>query len=282
MSLGGDVLLQAFLPLKAECKQLVFKAEFRELSFELKCYFQYLKTSALCDFLELDEQKCFSFLLIREQTWQISAQSCCFMEICWKSRQETFRNASFFSSTTFWSTAKGSPGERKQESVQTQYYFWMSRGVLERSLLELMFGFFPNIWMHLHEGWLCSSVVALTSADVFPLTVTAVSSLLQGFLERSQPKGPSPSTGRSMCSEVGSTRRWWRWKTWRMGQVCVCSVCVLSQNFFLWGFSDLICLCEAEQVRRRSAVAAVGGLWIRYLFTVLGGVSCLHVVSKRM
>lgn len=65
----------------------------------------------------MDKNAFFSFPPTREQTWQTSAQSCCFTEICWKSRQETFRNGSFSSLTTFWFTAKGSPGEKSAVSA---------------------------------------------------------------------------------------------------------------------------------------------------------------------
>lgn len=54
-----------------------------------------------------------------------------------------------------------------------------------------------------------------------PPRVTTVSSHFLGFLERSPPRGPSLSTGPSMCSEAESTLRWWRWKMWKMEQVCV-------------------------------------------------------------
>lgn len=46
-----------------------------------------------------------------------------------------------------------------------------------------------------------------------------VSTPFLGFLEKSPPRGPSRSTGPSMCSEAGSTPRWWRWKMWKMEQV---------------------------------------------------------------
>lgn len=52
---------------------------------------------------------CFFF---REPTWQISAQSCCFMEISLKSQQAISRNASFSCLTTFWFTVRGNPGEK--------------------------------------------------------------------------------------------------------------------------------------------------------------------------
>lgn len=52
---------------------------------------------------------CFFF---REPTWQIFAQSCCFMEISLKSQQAISRNVSSSCSTTFWFTVRESPGKK--------------------------------------------------------------------------------------------------------------------------------------------------------------------------
>ena len=68
----------------------------------------------------------------------------------------------------------------------------------------------------------------------FPcLSVTTVLSHLLGFLARSRPRGPSLSTGPSMCSEAESTQRWWRWKMWKMEQVCFCPAVLTLENVYM-------------------------------------------------
>lgn len=65
-------------------------------------------------------------------------------------------------------------------------------------------------------------------------SVTTVSSYFLGFLERSPQRGPSLSTGPSMCSEAESTLRWWRWKMWKMEQVCVCPAVLPLETVYIF------------------------------------------------
>lgn len=71
-------------------------------------------------------------------------------------------------------------------------------------------------------------------------SVTTVLSHFLGFLERSPPKGPSLSTGPSMCSEAESTQRWWRWKMWKMEQVCICPAALPLETVYMFIHGTLL------------------------------------------
>lgn len=71
----------------------------------------------------------------REPTWQIFAQSCCFVEISLKSQQAISRSVSSSCLTTFWFTARESPGEKGN-------FYWLTAGKkLDMEKLEQMFTF---------------------------------------------------------------------------------------------------------------------------------------------
>lgn len=197
----------------------------------------------------------FLIFFFRAPTWQISAQSCCFMEISLKSQQAISRNASSSCSTTSWFTVRGSPGEegdrypttlkrlqacqRKHSNIFVLADYWKKArhgklqqipvcadrfSVCKQNRNNYMCLLLPYMSLNVHVLKTQVLVSRLhQKLRMFSLqSVTTVLSHFLGFLERSPPRGPSLSTGPSMCSEAESTPRWWRWKMWKMEQVGVC------------------------------------------------------------
>lgn len=164
------------------------------------------------------------------------------MGISLKFQQATSRNASSSFSTTFWFTVKGSPGKRGKLSggYPTSFFSpcvgggqtWKSKANINipASVDGLLACKQKQKHPHVSAARIpddceCPADTWHWHQQMFSQPdVTAMLSLFLGFLERSPPRGPSLSTGLSMCSEAESTQRWWRWKMWRMEQVCVCLV----------------------------------------------------------